>query len=166
MTTGTPIPTEGALVLPGGVITEETWAEFSAIANGALGHMIDGGETPAFLGTAMSKDDALGYLTGWLDKHKSTLVEGGVDFLRALVNRFALVDEPEQSIEEFEAGLVSLTAEQLTVLSERLADEAEALKKDVVDRRRALVADALELGNVLLRGALATGVQAALAGIG
>lgn len=166
MTSETPTPTASAVALPGGVITDETWDEFSAIATGALGHMVDGGETPAFLGTPMSKEEAVDHLTDWLDKHKSTLVEGGVGFLRAIVNRFALVDEPQQSIEEFEAALLSLTDEQLTVLSEQLADEAEALKKSVVDRRREMVADLLETANVLLRGALGTGVQAALARIG
>lgn len=163
MTNGT--VTMETIALPGGVITDETWEEFTNIATGALGHMVDGGETPAFLGTAMSKDEAIDHLKGWLDKHKGTLVEGGVDFLKAIVNRFALVDEPQQSIEEFEAGLVSMTDEQLTALSEQAADRAEFLKKDVIDRRREMIADAMTLANVLIRGALASGVQAAVAGL-
>jgi hypothetical protein len=162
MTDEIPTGTEEAVALPGGVINEETWDAFADITTAALGYMVEGGEIPAFLGQPMTKDEAINHLKGWLQIHKDTLVEGGVEFLRSLVNGFALVDEPQQSIEEFEAGLASLSAEQLVVLSEQLADRAETLKQDVVDRRRLLVADGLALGNVLLRGALATGLTAAL----
>jgi len=157
-----PTGTNEAVALPGGVINEETWDAFADITTAALAYMVDGGEIPAFLGQPMTKDQAINHLKGWLQIHKETLVEGGVEFLRSLVNGFALVDEPQQSIEEFEAGLVSLTTEQLVVLAEQLADRAEALKQDVVDRRRELVADALAVGGVLLRGALSTGLTAAL----
>jgi hypothetical protein len=149
----------------GGVITDATWESFEAVAIGALGHMIDGGEEPVLFGDAVSKDEAAELTKAWLDTHKATLVGGGVDFARSLVNRLALVDEPTQSDEEFEAGLVSLTTEQLVILAERLADRAEVLKQDVIDRRRVMVGEALELGNTLLRGALATGLQAAMAGL-
>ncbi len=149
----------------GGVITEATWDSFEAVAIGALGHMIDGGEEPVVFGDAVSKDEAVELTKAWLDTHKATLVGGGVDFARSLVNRLALVDEPTQSDEEFEAALVSLTTDQLVTLAEMLGDRAEALKRDVIDRRRVMVGEALELGNTLLRGALATGLQAAIAGL-
>jgi len=88
-----------------------------------------------------------------------------VDFLAGLVRKIAIGEE-EQPIEEFDAALAALTDEQLVAMNELEADAVEALKKDVIDRRRALVADILATGKELLRGAIATGLHALMAEIG
>lgn len=151
-----------AFKLPEGLLSGDTFDGFVEAAKAALRHVVEQGEVPEFLGEPMSGDDALNYLEGWLDRNKGTLVEGGVDYLSALARRLVIAEEPEQTIEEFEASLASFTDEQLVAMTEADAAEVEACKIDVIDRRRALLADLLETGKTLLRGAVATGLRAAL----
>lgn len=160
MTTGIPAAPDAALA--GGVITDANWDEFGAIVVGAINHMIDGGEPGEIFGAVASKEAAAEMTKAWLEEHRGALVEGGVEFLTALVAQVALTEQPTQSAAEFEASLESMTDEQLTQLSELNAAQATALRKDVVDRRRALFASLIDLGGSLLRGAVATGLQAAI----
>lgn len=152
-------------ILPEGLLSGEKFDEFGKLAKAALVHMIEKGETPAFVGKPMTAEEAVTYLRTWLDDNKVTLAEGGLDFLTALAKQIAVGDE-EQPIEEFEAGLRSMTDEQLVVLSEMEAAEVERLKRDVIDRRRALLASLLETGRELLRGAVATGLNALMDQVG
>lgn len=148
--------------LPEGILSGDQFDGLTMASKTALVHMIEHGEVPGFIGKAMTAEEAVTYLEGWLDRNKVTLLEGGVDYLAALVRRIAISDEPEQPIEEFEAALASFTDEQLVAMTEADADEAEALRRDVIDRRRAMLADLLEVGKVLLRGAIASGLHAAM----
>lgn len=152
--------------LPTGFLTEERFDGLVTLSKGALNHMMDHGEVPSFIGRPMNRADAVAYLEGWLDRNRSTLTEAGIDFLASFARKIAVGDEPEQPIEEFEASLGALTDEQLTVLNAAEASRVEAAKLDVIDRRRELVADALEVGKELLRGAIATGLRALMAEIG
>lgn len=154
-----------AIELPAGLLTAEKWDGFVEATRAALVHMVEQGEVPEFVGEPMTGDQALEYLEGWLDRNKSTLVEGSVDFLGALGRRLAVGDGPDEPIEEFESKLVSMTDEQLVELNKAEANEIEALKKDVVDRRRQLVADLLETGKQLLRGAVSSGLHAAMGAV-
>ena len=151
--------------LPAGVITEENWAAFVGVTKSALSHMIAEGEVPAFLGEPMTEEEAVGYLETWLEAHKLTLAEASVDFLASLVKRYAVGDEPDETADEFEASLASLSLEQLTAISEAEAGTVASLKADVIDRRRQLVADGLEVGKTLLRGAVATGLHSLIAAL-
>lgn len=150
------------LSLPDGLLSGERFDEFASSAKAALVHMIEHGEVPEFVGAAMTREEALAYLEEWLARNQGTLAEGGIDFLTSLARRLVVGDEPEQPIEEFEAALGSFTDEQLVALNEAEADQVEALKRDVIDRRRAMVADLLETGKQLLRGAIASGLHAAV----
>jgi len=151
--------------LPEGLLTAEKFDNFTTLTKGALAHLMETGEVPAFLGEPMSSHQAMTYLEEWLARNQVTLAEGGVDFLAGLVRKIAIGEE-EQPIEEFDAALAALTDEQLVAMNELEADAVEALKKDVIDRRRALVADILATGKELLRGAIATGLHALMAEIG
>lgn len=149
-----------AFTLPPGLITPDKYDEFADLSKAALLHMIEQGEVPEFAGEPMTKDAAVAYLEGWLDRNKGTLVEGGVDYLAALARKIVVGDEPDEPIEEFEASLASFTPEQLTAMTEAEAAEVEAMKRDVIDRRRELLADLLETGKQLLRGAISSGLHA------
>lgn len=153
------------LELPAGILTDEKLDELRDVSRSALLHMIENGEVPAFVGEPMTGDQAVDYLKAWLDRNKLTLAEGGFDFLAALARKIA-VGEEEQPIEEFDAALASFTDEQLVKMNELEADAVEALKRDVIDRRRELLADILATGKELLRGAIATGLHALMAEIG
>ena len=148
--------------LPEGILSGDEFDGFTDATKAALTHMIDHGEVPEFVGAPMTRKEAMTFLDEWLGRNQGTLVEGGVDYLAALVRRLVVSDEPEQPIEEFEAALASFTDEQLVAMTEADAAEMEALKRDVIDRRRAMVADLLDVGKTLLRGAIATGLHAAM----
>lgn len=155
-----------SIELPTGFLDAERWDGLVALSKGALVHMIENGETPEFIGEPMTAEQAVSYLEEFLDRNKATLAEAGVDFLAGLARKIAVADGPDEPIEEFEARLGALTDEQLAVLNEAEADAVTALKADVIDRRRKLVADLLETGKTLLRGAIATGLNALMAEIG
>ena len=146
--------------LPDGILTGAQFDGFTEASKAALVHMVENGEVPEFVGRPMEADEAVTYLEGWLDRNKATLIEGGVDFLAALARRLVVSDEPDEPIEEFEAALASFSDEQLVAMTEAGAAEVEALKRDVIDRRRAMLADLLDVGKVLLRGAIASGLHA------
>lgn len=149
-------------LISGGIISEESWDGFVSLSRAALLHMVEHGEVPEFVGEPMTTDQAVAFLEDWLQENKLTLIEGGFDFLAGLARSIAIGDEPEQPIEEFEDAIKSLTDEQLTAISEGEADQIEAAKVDVIDRRREMVASLLATGRVLLRGALASALYAAL----
>lgn len=151
-----------SFTLPEGILSGDQFDALTGASKAALIHMVEHGEVPEFVGRPMKAEEAVTYLEGWLDRNKATLVEGGVDYLAALARRLVVSDEPEQPIEEFEAALVSFTDEQLVAMTEADAAEAEAFRRDVIDRRRAMLADLLEVGKVLLRGAIASGLHAAM----
>lgn len=147
---------------PAGIINGDNWDRLVAYAKGALTHMLSSGEVPAEVGEPITPEQALSDLEGFLDRNKVTLFEGGYDFLASLARRLVVRDEPDEPLSEFEAKLTSLTDEQLTAMAEAEADNVEALKADVIDRRRQLLADVLETGQILLRGAFSSGLHALL----
>ena len=148
--------------LPEGFLDAARWAELGELSEAALRHMILGGEIVELEGSALTTDQAVDALREFLARNEPALRRSGEDFLGDLARRLVQGDEPDVPLEEFEAKLGSLTDEQLVAVNAGEADEVEAMKREVIDQRRALVADALATGKQLLRGAVASGLLALL----
>lgn len=141
------------------VITEETFELIRALGRNAVVTAAETGQLPPGFQDTLSIDELKQQLDDLLDRNKGNLVGLGYDAAFGVLEGLLFPDEP---IEKYEERVSQLTSEELAALHGLRAEQAEARKQAIVDGRKALLNDLRATSLVILRGAVASAIAAAL----
>lgn len=140
-------------------ITPAQLSQIQELSKIVLAHGLTTGEVHPILGEPLDPDVALEMLEQFWLTHQVEFSNASIDFLFAVLQAQFFPDTP---IEEFREKLGELSTEQLTELAEADAAQVEAARVQLIASREQVIADFKAIASVVVRGAIASAMAAAL----
>lgn len=145
--------------MPPVLLTPEKLNELQELSKTILSHGLETGEIHPVLGEPIDADAAKALLEKFWQENQTELVGAGIDYLFSFVRAAAF---PETPIEEFTEALGDISTEQLVEVAAADAVTVEVARDRLIQGRQKVLAEFKAIASVIVRGAIASAMAAAL----